>query len=100
VSAIVVTYRARPELADENQALVEAVFEQLYDVAPNGVTYTCVRLDDDTFVHIADLAGDDNPLLSLDAFTAFSATVADRCDPGHEPNARRARLVGDYRPPG
>lgn len=92
------TYRARPALAEQNQMLVEAVFDQLHAAAPNGITYTCVRLDDDTFVHIAGLANDDNPLLLLDAFGVFSSTVADRCEPGHEPQARRGRLVGDYRP--
>jgi hypothetical protein len=97
MSMLVVTYRARPELADGNQARIEAVFDQLVERSPEGLRYACLRLADDTFVHIADVSVADNPLLGLDSFAEFSATVADRCEPGNEPNARPARLVADYR---
>lgn len=43
VSAIIVTYRARPALAEQNQMLVEAVFDQLHAAAPNSITHMCVR---------------------------------------------------------
>jgi hypothetical protein len=96
VSLLVVTYRIRPALADDNQAQVEAVFAELAERAPDGIQYSCLRLADDRFVHIADLVGPENPLLALDTFTRFSSTVASRCEPGHEPNAAPARLVGRY----
>lgn len=96
MSTLVVTYQTRPEVADQNQTLVEAVFEQLRDFAPDGITYTCLRLDDDTFIHIADVDPGQNPLLSLDAFVAFSGAVAERCQPETGPLARSARIVGRY----
>ena len=97
---LVVTYRARPDLAADNQAHVEAVFAELAESTPDGLRYACLRLADDRFVHLADLAdlaGEANPLLTLNTFGRFSATVAARCEPGHEPNAQPARLVGNYR---
>ena len=96
MSTLVVTYRVRSEVADQNQALVEAVFAQLHDEAPASFSYTCVRLDDDSFIHIADVDAGENPLLTLDAFVRFSGTVAARCQPGSEPVARSARVVGSY----
>jgi hypothetical protein len=97
MSLLVVTYRARPDLAADNQAHIEAVFTELAESTPDGLRYACLRLADDRFVHMADLAGEANPLLALDTFGRFSATVAARCEPGHEPNAQPARLVGNYR---
>jgi hypothetical protein len=97
VSLLVVTYRARPDLAADNQAHVEAVFAELAESTPDGLRYACLRLADDRFVHLADLTGEANPLLALDTFGRFSATVGARCEPGHEPNAQPARLVGNYR---
>jgi hypothetical protein len=97
MSLLVVTYRARPDRADDNQGQVEAVFSELAASTPDGLRYACLRLADDQFVHLAELAGQENPLPTLDTFGRFSATVAARCVPGHEPNAQPARLVGNYR---
>ncbi|MDT5048085.1 MAG: hypothetical protein QOG75_3973, partial [Mycobacterium sp.] len=49
----VVRYKTKPERAEENQALVEAVFVELAQTAPEGLTYTSYRLADGvTFVHV------------------------------------------------
>ena len=91
---ILVRYRTKPDQADANQRLIEAVFQELRTKQPDGVRYLALRLDDDTFVHFA-AAGDDNPIPSLDAFRAFQADIKERCiDP---PQPGQATIVADYR---
>ena len=97
MSLLAVTYGIRPAAADDNHSHVEAVFAELAELAPDGFGYACLRLADDRFIHLADLAGDRNPLLTLAAFTRFGSTLAGRCEPGQEPNAQAARLVGNHR---
>ncbi len=97
MSPIVVRYRPQPEAADENQRLVEAVFAELAATDPGGLRYATFRLADGTFVHIADVEGEDNPLAATAAFGEFQAGIAERCVPGETPNAQPAELVGSYR---
>lgn len=93
MNTIVVRYRCKPDRADENQELVEAVFADLADSDPGGLSYATFRLEDDTFVHIAQT--DDNPLASSDAFAKFQQGLGERCAEG--PNPQPATLVGAYR---
>ena len=46
MKATVVRYQAKPERADENQALVEKVFADLEARQPDGFTYKVFRLED------------------------------------------------------
>ncbi|MDH3707255.1 MAG: hypothetical protein OES57_14400 [Acidimicrobiia bacterium] len=96
MSTVVVRYRTQADRADENQALVEAVFAELAATDPGGVRYVTFRLADDTFVHIADVQADPNPLGSTEAFAAFQADLVDRCVDGEGPNPQEAQLVGSY----
>lgn len=96
MSTVIVRYRPRDDAAEENQALVEAVFAELAASRPDGLRYACFRLGDGTFVHIADVTADPNPLLGIEAFIEFSSTVDDRCGAGDGPDAQPATLVGDY----
>lgn len=96
MSTVVVRYRTQPDRADENQALVEAVFAELAATDPGGVRYATFRLADDTFVHIADVQADPNPLGSTAAFAAFQAEIDDRCRDGEGPNPQPAELIGAY----
>jgi hypothetical protein len=94
----VVRYQAKPERADENQQLIEAVFAQLEEREPDGFTYKVFRLDDGvSFIHVViehDVERPDS-LQDLPAFQAFVADVADRCDIA--PAAAGATIVGGYR---
>jgi len=90
-----IRYQARPEQAAENQRLIENVFAELRDRRPEGVRYMVLRLADDSFVHIVETAREDNPLLALPAFKAFSATARER--QLEAPVVNEAVLVGDYR---
>jgi hypothetical protein len=97
VNTIVVQYRPRPDAVDANQALIEDVFAELTAKRPDGLRYLSLRLDDGTFVHIAQTDGDTNPLLALGSFRAFSSTVDQRCDTNDGPRAQPAHIVGHYR---
>ena len=99
MNAIVVRYQAKPERADENQKLIEAVFADLQERQPRGFTYKAFRLDDGlSFVHVVvgheDVADPDS-LQDVPAFQAFVADIGDRCDVA--PVASGAAVVGDYR---
>ncbi len=96
MSTVVVRYRPKPDRADENQQLVEAVFSELAATDPGGVRYATFRLDDGSFVHIADVDTEPNPLGSVAAFAEFQKAIADRCADGEGPNAQPAVLVGNY----
>lgn len=97
MSTVVVRYTPKADRADENQALVEAVFAELAATDPGGLRYATYRLADGTFVHIADIEGEHSPLAANDAFAKFQEGIDDRCETGQGPNPQAATLVGSYR---
>ena len=97
MGTVVVRYKTKPERAEENQALVEAVFAELSADAPAGLRYESYRLADGvSFVHIAsiDTADGSNPLTAMPAFSAFLQGIADRCS--EAPLALEANEIGAY----
>ena len=91
----VVRYRTKPEHAETNAELVRGVFAELATTDPGGLRYATLRLDDGvTFIHIAAVEGDSNPLFTSDAFAKFQSAIADRCEEG--PIAFDAEVVGSY----
>jgi hypothetical protein len=97
MTTVVVRYRPKPDQADRNQRLVEAVFEELAATNPAGLGYATLRLADGTFIHIADIETEANPLIEVAAFGEFLKGIDERCEPGEGPNAQQATLVGSYR---
>ncbi len=98
MNTIVVRYQAKPERADENQQLIEAVFAELDERQPEGFTYKVFRLDDGvSFIHVVieHDVDDADSLQALPAFQEFVAGIADRCDV--PPVAAGATIVGGYR---
>ncbi len=98
MKTIVVRYQAKPERADENQRLIEAVFAELNDREPEGFTYKVFRLVDGvSFIHVVIEHDVDEPesLQDVAAFQAFVADIADRCE--IPPVAMGATIVGGYR---
>ena len=92
----VIRYTTKPESADENERLVSDVFAELAERQPEGLHYATFRLDDGaSFVHVAILDGDDNPLAASPAFGVFQSGIRDRCVEG--PAAADATVVGSYR---
>ena len=99
MTATVVRYQTRPEAADENQRLVEAVFADLDALQPEGFTFKVFRLDDGvSFVHVV-IEHDDvehpESLQDVPAFQAFVADIALRCE--QAPVAAGAQVVGGFR---
>ncbi|MFI5042020.1 MAG: hypothetical protein ACHQNA_09270 [Acidimicrobiales bacterium] len=93
--SVVIRYRTRPEAADENARLVEAVFASLAEAAPPDFRYTTYRLADGaTFVHVARFDTTGNPLASLPAFVEFQRELEQRCV--EQPAPSEATVVGSY----
>src|SRR4051812_49384839 len=84
MTAIVVRYQTKPDRAEENQRLVEAVFADLEERQPKGFTYRTFRLDDGvSFIHVVvedDAATERDSLQDVPAFQAFVSGIADRCE--------------------
>lgn len=92
----IIRYTTKPESSDENQRLVEAVFEQLTTEKPEGLHYATFRMDDGvSFVHIVSYDDDAADVLRpLEAFQAFQKDAAHRMVAGTERGA--ATVVGSY----
>jgi len=98
MSTIVVQYQTKPERADENQRMIEAVFDELEAREPRGFTYKVFRLEDGvSFIHVVIEHDIDDPesLDAVPAFQAFVANIAERCEV--PPAASGATIVGGYR---
>jgi hypothetical protein len=91
-----VRYKVKPDRAEENVALVKAVYEQLARERPEGIHYATFRLPDGvSFMHV--VVDSDQPgriLNELSAFKAFVGDIAARCD--EPPVATEITLVGSY----
>jgi hypothetical protein len=88
---------AKPQRAEENERLIEGVFEELPAKSPDGLRYLALRPAGGAFVHFvatesADGAG---PLRELGAFRSFQSGIEARCV--ESPLAGGATIVGNYR---
>jgi hypothetical protein len=95
---VIVRYKVKPESAAENVSLIQRVFAQLTDEAPDGIRYATFKLEDGvSFIHVAtiDTADDKNPLQAIAAFQQFAQTIKDRCV--EPPISMQAEVVGEYR---
>jgi hypothetical protein len=93
--ATIVRYTTRPDTADENEKLIKAVFAQLAEQSPAGLRYVAIRLDDGvSFMHVAVLDDDHNPLTALPAFGEFVSAISERCTDGPAPAS--GTVVGAY----
>ena len=98
MTTTVLRYRAKPERAEENQQLIEAVFAELDKGELDGFTYKVFRLEDGvSFIHVVIEQDVEHPdsLQAVPAFQAFVAGIAERCDV--PPVATGATVVGGYR---
>jgi len=91
----VIRYQTKIESADENAQLIAAFFAELAEGKVTGIRYEALRLDDGvTFVHIATLDGENNPLMSSPAFAAFQSGLGGRLEEG--PYPATATVVGSH----
>ena len=71
------------------------MFTELAADKPGGLRYASFRLDDGvSFVHVAVLDADHNPLSDSAAFAKFQSGIKDRCADG--PVASDATVIGSY----
>jgi len=91
-----IRYKTKPELADQNAALIAEVFAELKAAKPDGVRYLSLRLDDGTFVHLVEAEAEAAGVLpGLAAFKAFQSGIRERCIEPPQPG--NATIVGNYR---
>jgi hypothetical protein len=91
-----IRYRTKPDQADANAKLVEAVYAELHRTNPDGVSYATFRLNDQvTFVHVVQVRLEPSPLLAVQAFGEFQAGIPDRVD--QPPVIDDLTEVGSYR---
>ncbi|MDB5368079.1 MAG: hypothetical protein JWM77_4006 [Rhodospirillales bacterium] len=92
-----VRYTAKPERADENEALSRAVFDELRKTAPANVTYALFR-NGAEFLHLfvnAETA-DAAVLTELPSFKAFGQDHSTRCVTPAEPVRYEMQLLDSY----
>lgn len=95
MSYTIVRYTVAPEHIADNERLVQAVFAQLHDAAPNGVRYASLHLGEGRFMHVVGSdTGDTSPLTDLPAFKAFSSGIHQRCTV--MPESTEAHIVGNH----
>ncbi len=91
----VIRYQTHPAKADENERLIRAVFAELAERDPGGLQYCVFRLEDGvSFLHVATIDGDENPLTASAAFAEFQSGIKDRCVEGPLPSD--ASAIGSY----
>ena len=94
---VMVRYKVKPDRVEENEQLVRAVYDELAATRPAGLRYATFRLEDGvSFVHVASVEGEHNPLAEVEAFARFQADVRDRCV--EQPVVTELHEVGSYRP--
>src|SRR5712691_5084345 len=91
-----VRYKVRPGRADENEALVKAVYEQLGRERPAGLHYATFKLPDGvSFMHIVFETDQPGRILNdVAAFKAFASEIEGRCE--EPPVATELAVVGSY----
>ncbi len=92
-----VRYAAKPDRADENEALSLAVFNELKTTRPDHVAYALFR-DGVDFVHLfVNLREDDSDALTeLPTFKAFSKDIGERSEAPPEITRLRLNLLASY----
>lgn len=91
-----VRYMVRPDRADENEALVKAVYEQLGRERPEGLHYATFRLPDGvSFMHIVFETDQPGRILgNVAAFKAFQVEIESRCE--EPPVVTELTVVGSF----
>lgn len=90
-------YKTKPEYAAENERLVRAVFDQLRDARPAGISYSTFILDDGvTFINIVATEIDAGlaPLGGLDAYRRIQHNKYERFE--EPPQATELHELGSY----
>jgi hypothetical protein len=92
-----VRYKAKPDRADENEALSRAVFAELHAKTPEAIAYALFR-DGLDFVHVfINFGADDSSAVTeLPSFKSFSENAAARYEAPPEVTRISLHLVESY----
>jgi hypothetical protein len=92
-----VRYTAKPDRAEENEALSRAVFAELKATAPEHTVYALFR-DGLDFVHlfINTRSDDSDALTELASFKAYAKDVRERCEAPPQPTHLVFELLESY----
>lgn len=92
---VLVRYRLKPDRVAEHEALIAGVFAELDRKKPEGIRYGAFkRADGVSYVHVALVTADENPLDHVAAFKAFAERIKERCD--EPPEVVELTPVGSY----
>ena len=93
----IVRYKTKPETAQENERLIQQVFQELQAKSPQGVRYLALKLGDGTFIHFSTVEVEDeaSPIPRLEAFRSFQSGIKERCV--EPPQSSAVTIVGNYR---
>lgn len=92
---VIVRYKVKPDRVEEHEGLIRAVFDELAKTAPPGIRYGAFKQPDGvSFVHIAFVEAEKNPLDAIAAFKAFGEKLKERCD--EAPAVVDLKAVGAY----
>jgi len=94
---LMVRYKVKAEMAQQNIEYIKNVFTALQKSKPAGLRYASFVLEDGvSFVHLASIETQDgsNPLPNFDEFKTFSQDIADRCD--EAPVVSSLDTIGSY----
>jgi radical SAM superfamily enzyme with C-terminal helix-hairpin-helix motif len=93
----IVRYKTKPETAQENERLIQQVFQELQAKSPQGVRYLALKLGDGTFIHFSTVEAEDeaSPIPQLEAFRSFQSGIKERCV--EPPQSSAVTIVGNYR---
>jgi hypothetical protein len=96
MASTMVRYKVRPDRADENTALVEAVYAELAREQPEGLRYATFRLPDGvSFMHVVIETDQPGRILGkLASFQVFQDGIEGRCE--EPPVPTEITLVGSY----
>jgi hypothetical protein len=93
--AVMVRYQTTAEAAEANRELVEQVYAELHAGKPDGLRYVTIQLADAvSFVHLAIVDADENPLPEVSAFQKFQHGLAERLV--EPPTVHEVSVVGLY----
>jgi hypothetical protein len=78
---MMISYKTSEARAEENAALIRAVFDEIRARGPKGVRYVTYRhADGVTFVHMATVTNPEKDWINaLPSFKAFQAQLKERC---------------------
>jgi hypothetical protein len=78
---VLVRYKVKPDRIEEHERLIRDVFAELARTAPAGIRYGAFKQKDGvSFVHVALVTAEKNPLDAIAAFKTFSEGIKERCD--------------------